>query len=533
MAASTLHLLAVGSFVVSPARPKWTTSPHSTPMTNSPGMAAGNAAITDQLGRLIRSAADHVAKWSPNNSPSGNEGAFAHTGYGEKALMLGSERAQDTFMTQGAAQRGGGRSDMHPPLHEHDRSRSPGLQKNVLEFPYTKSTYTSRTAHPSMQYRGANRQSPYNSGGRYSQYLGSPQHSPYNTGGRYSQYPGSPQHSPYNTGGRYSQYPGSPQHSPYNAGGRYAQYPGRSPRYSPFRSSGYSNRPMGPTNQYPGSPGNSPYDGGRYAQYAGRSPRYSRRQSPYTNSPMGPTPQHRGSYDNGRYASRANRAARDAWLHAGQGMPSTQYSGSPGNSPYSNGAYGYRAARAQNTGLPRNSQYNNGGYGNPQGSPHSQYPGSPQQPQFNNGGYGNPQGNPHSQYPGSPQQPQYNNGGYGNPQGNPHSQYPGSSQQPQYNNGGYGNPQGGATSQYPGAPQQPQFNNGGGYGPPEFGAESPMPGREKEYASVMAQGGAQFAGPSSPPPPIDNERQNRSPGISRNFFDTPTSDFKRPYTGRR
>ena len=74
---------------------------------------------------------------------------------------------------------------------------------------------------------------------------------------------------------------------------------------------------------------------------------------------------------------------------------------------------------------------------------------------------------------------------------------------------------------------------GGGAGGavPEFGAESPAPGREKEYTDFQAQsGGAQgMAGPAPPPPPIDEERRNRSPGMVNNFYDTSTADFKRPH----
>ena len=93
--------------------------------------------------------------------------------------------------------------------------------------------------------------------------------------------------------------------------------------------------------------------------------------------------------------------------------------------------------------------------------------------------------------------------------------------------------------------------------------ETPMPGREKEYeefkelaeqtaqadaqaaqAQQQAQAAAQAAAsgqhPSyggahappqqqQPPPRIDEERRNRSPGLQHNFYDTSTSDFKRPY----
>ena len=64
--------------------------------------------------------------------------------------------------------------------------------------------------------------------------------------------------------------------------------------------------------------------------------------------------------------------------------------------------------------------------------------------------------------------------------------------------------------------------------PVGYGAESPMPGREKEYEEYTAQG-AGPGGPAYMPPPIDEERRNRSPGLSHNFYDVPMADFKRPY----
>eukprot|EP00966_Prymnesium_polylepis_P080598 1867560-Prymnesium_polylepis.1 len=45
----------------------------------------------------------------------------------------------------------------------------------------------------------------------------------------------------------------------------------------------------------------------------------------------------------------------------------------------------------------------------------------------------------------------------------------------------------------------------------EYGAEVPMPGREREYAEYMAQGNAEGMAPVSKAPPIDEERRNRSP----------------------
>jgi len=63
----------------------------------------------------------------------------------------------------------------------------------------------------------------------------------------------------------------------------------------------------------------------------------------------------------------------------------------------------------------------------------------------------------------------------------------------------------------------------------------PMPGREKEYEDWMKGGGGMGgpSGPASRPPPIDDDRRNRSPGLKNNFYDVPTSDFKRPWTGAR
>jgi outer membrane murein-binding lipoprotein Lpp len=64
-----------------------------------------------------------------------------------------------------------------------------------------------------------------------------------------------------------------------------------------------------------------------------------------------------------------------------------------------------------------------------------------------------------------------------------------------------------------------------------YGAESPMPGREREYeAHMQSQGAAHVAsGPAFVPPPIDTERRSRSPGLRRNFYDVSIADFKRPH----
>ena len=72
--------------------------------------------------------------------------------------------------------------------------------------------------------------------------------------------------------------------------------------------------------------------------------------------------------------------------------------------------------------------------------------------------------------------------------------------------------------------------------PAGYGAESPMAGREDEYAAVMGQpgasgarGGATGANGGASAPPIDQERRGRSPGIQNNFYDQAQADFKRPY----
>jgi len=66
--------------------------------------------------------------------------------------------------------------------------------------------------------------------------------------------------------------------------------------------------------------------------------------------------------------------------------------------------------------------------------------------------------------------------------------------------------------------------------PAEFGAESPMPGREREYKAFTDQASNQYAGgPAYVPPPVDAERRNRSPGISNNFYEVSQADFKRPH----
>ena len=80
----------------------------------------------------------------------------------------------------------------------------------------------------------------------------------------------------------------------------------------------------------------------------------------------------------------------------------------------------------------------------------------------------------------------------------------------------------------------------------EFGAESPMPGREKEYEEFKARAavesvqdpykayekmaaGERAGAPAYARPPVDTDRRSRSPGLQNNFYDMSTADFKRPH----
>ena len=87
----------------------------------------------------------------------------------------------------------------------------------------------------------------------------------------------------------------------------------------------------------------------------------------------------------------------------------------------------------------------------------------------------------------------------------------------------------------PPAPDAPYGASAGvsGFGSPAqppggYGAESPLPGREGEYEAFRAQGGA-GAGSAFVPPPIGEERQGRSPGLQNNFYEVPSSEFRRAY----
>lgn len=105
--------------------------------------------------------------------------------------------------------------------------------------------------------------------------------------------------------------------------------------------------------------------------------------------------------------------------------------------------------------------------------------------------------------------------------------------------GGWGGGGGGAVVAPPGI--EVQLANGGSNGGPgsapqplvAVGDETPMPGRERQYAVFKAQGGGFDAGGGGTsnfvPPPIDEERRSRSPGLQRNFYDISAADFKRPY----
>jgi len=83
-------------------------------------------------------------------------------------------------------------------------------------------------------------------------------------------------------------------------------------------------------------------------------------------------------------------------------------------------------------------------------------------------------------------------------------------------------------------PPEPEARaSGSGFGaePAGFGAESPIPGREGDF---KAQGGGRGnPGSAYSAPPVDKSRGNRSPGISNNFYDLSTADFKKPHGMRK
>jgi len=129
-----------------------------------------------------------------------------------------------------------------------------------------------------------------------------------------------------------------------------------------------------------------------------------------------------------------------------------------------------------------------GGYGNRMGGGYGNRMGGM------SGGYGNRMGGGYGNRMG---------GGYGNRVGRGSSQY---------SNGGMG--MGGTGTQYYGGSG---YNNGQGYGGDE---------------SYMSGGGGGGGSARDNAPEIDSDRRNRSPGLTRNFYDQSTSDFKKPYYGR-
>lgn len=97
-------------------------------------------------------------------------------------------------------------------------------------------------------------------------------------------------------------------------------------------------------------------------------------------------------------------------------------------------------------------------------------------------------------------------------------------------------PSAGMPAQGPGVPRPPEAEaraTGSGFGgePSGFGVETPIPGREAEYKGDGGMGGN--PGGAYTPPEIDDSRTSRSPGISTNFYDLSTADFKKPFGTRR
>lgn len=97
-------------------------------------------------------------------------------------------------------------------------------------------------------------------------------------------------------------------------------------------------------------------------------------------------------------------------------------------------------------------------------------------------------------------------------------------------------PSSGMPAQGPGVPRPPEAEaraTGSGFGgePSGFGVETPIPGREAEYKGDGGMGGS--PGGAYTPPEVDASRINRSPGISTNFYDMSTADFKKPFGMRR
>lgn len=86
-------------------------------------------------------------------------------------------------------------------------------------------------------------------------------------------------------------------------------------------------------------------------------------------------------------------------------------------------------------------------------------------------------------------------------------------------------------TQRPPEPEARASGSGFGAEPVGFGVETPIPGREKDFQGAGGGGGGRGAAYSTPP--IDTSRSNRSPGLSTNFYDLSTADFKKPHGMRR
>eukprot|EP00316_Scyphosphaera_apsteinii_P005721 CAMPEP_0119308284 /NCGR_PEP_ID=MMETSP1333-20130426/9903_1 /TAXON_ID=418940 /ORGANISM="Scyphosphaera apsteinii, Strain RCC1455" /LENGTH=271 /DNA_ID=CAMNT_0007312015 /DNA_START=38 /DNA_END=856 /DNA_ORIENTATION=+ len=70
-----------------------------------------------------------------------------------------------------------------------------------------------------------------------------------------------------------------------------------------------------------------------------------------------------------------------------------------------------------------------------------------------------------------------------------------------------------------------------GQEPAGFGAETPIPGREKEYEAFKAQTGAEIAGQPTYAPPIDEQRPRCSPGLRPMFAWSCSPDLPKSFGG--
>jgi len=84
-------------------------------------------------------------------------------------------------------------------------------------------------------------------------------------------------------------------------------------------------------------------------------------------------------------------------------------------------------------------------------------------------------------------------------------------------------------------PPEPEARaTGTGFGgePSGFGVESAIPGREADFKGPGGGGGGS-PGSAYSTPEVDTNRGNKSPGISNNFYDLSTADFKKPHGMRK